>query len=1008
MKHNLLAKLQGIRRPYLWLIGVAIAVLLTEIIVCSMDILLKGTVTVDYVITGLVASTITSSVVLGIMGYLLDHLGGLQQSNTNLNQLVSDLKRTEERLTESEIRFRKLFEDSAEAMLLIENNRFVDCNAATLSMMKMNSVDEIRGCHPSMISPLLQPDGMPSIEKAGKMFGLAQQHHGHIFEWEHVKTDGERFMVEVVLTPIENQSESLMHVSWRDITASKQTQSALLESEHRLHLALEAAKMGAWEYEFSTQKLFWSEEIFKLFDVPVFEPTMAQFTKLVHPDDIDHVMQAMENSVACGKNFSADYRVVLPNGEIHWLADRGQLQFDTMGNPARMVGTVQVITAQKQAAFELEEHRNHLEELVQARTAELAAAKETAEAASRAKGQFLANMSHEIRTPLNAVLGLAQVGLRETVNSKTTKTFNHILNSGKLLLSIINDILDFSKIDANRLKVEHIRFSPGDIIDQVVNINAERAYAKNLDFIIEESPGLPHWCMGDPLRLSQILVNLLSNAIKFTYQGQIKLIVDETNQHLRFLVTDSGIGLSAEEIEKLFQPFSQADNSTTRRFGGTGLGLVISKRLTELIEGTLSIRSQPGVGSEFELLLPLIAPEYAPALEKPLRIRIAGLPPSDSEHLKNALNYYPGAEAESVSIKQALSQIDDSCLLISCEAVKNPEVANQTLKASEQGQRILLLCDTQSRCSLSSRLCQCLEILDLPIRARQIIARCTSESETKPPPKADYNQPLKGLRILAAEDNEVNRLVLEEILTLEGAKLESYENGRLACDALLRRGDDAFDILLTDIQMPVMDGYQTAATVRLLAPELPIIGLTAHALAEERQKCLAAGMVDHVSKPIDINILNAVILRHVKAKAINQPHEQAATEISQSPTTSASAYIHPLPEMIDWDVLLKRFNGNAAFVDKLIQTFITSHQHTPQKLELAIQNQDFQQIAFIAHNLKSVAANLAAYALHEQTLLTEAAVKQKQADALTQAERLSICLKALLDNLSLKIDNQVQ
>ena len=954
-------------------------------------------------LTGLVASLITASLVLGAFGIMLNYLTGLQKNNADLSLLITELNQAQEKLHDSEIRFRKLFEDSAEAMLLIEDEHFVDCNAAALKMLGMDNADALLQQHPSHISPPIQPDGKPSALKAAEMFALAVQHQGHIFEWEHFKANGEALLVEIILTPIADPEKKLMHVSWRNITAAKQAQTSLLESERRLHLALESARMGVWDYDFGSEKKFWSEEIYKLFNLPDLEPSMERFTEWVHPEDLGYVMQCMQSAVANRASFSADFRFIPPDGKLYWLAERGQLQFDAAGKAVRVVGTVQDITEQKLAASELEKHRHHLEELVQSRTAELAAAKESAVAANHAKGQFLANMSHEIRTPLNAILGLAQVGVRENLNPKTTLTFSHILNSGKLLLSIINDILDISKIEANRLEIEQIRLNLGDIIDQIVDMHAEPAHTKDLEFIIEESPKLPTTCIGDPLRLCQVLSNLLSNAVKFTPRGQISLKVDQEGDFLRFRVSDSGIGLSPEEIDRLFQPFTQADSSTTRRFGGSGLGLSICLRLTELMGGRLNVQSQPGLGSQFEVMLPLLAPQSATSIEKPLCIRLAGFSSEQNDYLISRLTAYEKVTTEILDIREALNQLDDACLLLAFSAISEPALAEKALQLNQQGLRIQLLCDKSNRFAIGSSPHDHFAVVNPPIRARQIIARFRSDLPPSQCNTGKYGR-LNGIRILAAEDNEMNRLVLEEILSFEGATLISLENGLLVCDELRRSGASAFDILLTDIQMPVLDGYQTAQAVRQIAPELPIIGLTAHALPEERNQCLAAGMADHVSKPVDIDQLIEAILRQVKKHPVAPAEPIGLSETSEAELHGDQANKSDKP--IDFAALTNRYRDKPAFLQKLLSTSLTSYQATQTALAQAILQRDINKIALLAHSIKGSATHVEASDVFELAKLTESLAQQQSEETFIQAQLLDYALRELLEYLTLLVNNQ--
>ncbi|MCK9688884.1 PAS domain-containing protein [Scleromatobacter humisilvae] len=374
-------------------------------------------------------------------------------------------------------------------------------------------------------------------------------------------------------------------------------------------------------------------------------------------------------------------------------------------------------------------------------------------ALANAKSEFLANMSHEIRTPLNGLLGLAQIGQRDTADPRTAANFAAILNSGRLLLGIVNDVLDFSKIEVGKLRVEQRPISPHALAEEAVALLRDRAIEKHIALELTFDPALPDRCMGDALRTQQVLVNLLSNAIKFTETGSVGvwagLETGPEGVRMVYRVADTGIGIAPEQLAHLFDAFQQADTSTTRRFGGTGLGLAISKRLAELMGGAVQVRSEPGVGSVFELRLPWI-----PA---------AGTPPE-----------------------------------------------------------------------------------------------LTRDSSW-----ADSPRRLDGVRVLVAEDNEVNQIVLERALEIEGADTTIVGDGRQAVNRVLADGRESYDVVLMDIQMPEMDGYEATRRILELAPDLPVIGQTAHAMLDERRECLAAGMVDHIAKPIDFRQLVDMIVRHI-------------------------------------------------------------------------------------------------------------------------------------------------
>lgn len=370
-----------------------------------------------------------------------------------------------------------------------------------------------------------------------------------------------------------------------------------------------------------------------------------------------------------------------------------------------------------------------------------------AQQADQAKSRFLAAMSHEIRTPLNAVLGLAEIGKRDSTERRSRTLFAQITESGRHLLGVIDDILDFSKIEAGRFTIESQPFQPLIMIQTVTGLMGRRAEARGLAMKITVDPWLPAWVEGDAQRLQQILLNLLSNAIKFTEAGEVSLSVTREGCLTCFRVSDTGIGMDESMRARLFTPFEQADGSITRKCGGTGLGLAISRSLASLMHGSITVESRPGAGSVFTLALPL------PQTRSP-------------------------AAAEEICVVE-------------------------------------------------------------PVRR------------------------LEGLRVLAAEDVEINRLILEDMLAHAGASVVFAENGSQALECLDEHGVSAFDVVLMDVQMPEMDGYEATRRIAALAPELPVIGLTAHALEEERETGLAAGMVDHVTKPINPVVLVAAIQRHV-------------------------------------------------------------------------------------------------------------------------------------------------
>ena len=507
-------------------------------------------------------------------------------------------------------------------------------------------------------------------------------------------------------------------------------------------------------------------------------------------------------------------------------------------------------------------------------------ARDAADAASRAKGEFLANMSHEIRTPLNAVLGLAKIGVRDNAGRAGQVTFGRILDAGEHLLGVINDILDISKIEAGKLDIELRPFQLPAIVANAHSLLAGTARQKGLTCTLDEAADLPAWVMGDSQRLQQILINLLSNAVKFTSRGEVRMHVARDGDTVIFNVIDTGIGMSAAQVARLFKPFEQADPSTTRRYGGTGLGLAISRNLALLMGGDITVQSAPAAGTSLTLRVPL-----------------------------------PQAEQPGVA-----SQLGD---------------------------------------------------LDAAPQRR-----------------------LAGVRVLATEDVEVNRLILDDLLVHEGASVVLADNGQQAVECVERAGAGAFDIVLMDIQMPLMDGYEATGRIRAVAPGLPVIGLTAHALAEERQRSLKAGMVEHVTKPIDADELVAAILRHCTAA------DGRRTDGASAAHAFAGSATEERPSMLDWPALLARFGGRQGFVDKLARTALTSHGQTSTRLRSAARNKDMATVNQLAHTLRSVAGNLLAKGLQDVAERTEVAARERREDAFPLAAQLADSLDLMLGELA--------
>ncbi len=618
--------------------------------------------------------------------------------------------------------------------------------------------------------------------------------------------------------------------------------------------------------------------------------------------------------------------------------------------------------------------------------AEIRRARDVAEAATRTKSDFLANMSHEIRTPMNAIIGLTYLALKTELTRKQQDYLTKIKSAAQALLGIINDILDFSKIEAGKLDIEKIDFRLDNVLDNLSSIVSQKAQEKNLEFLISAQRDLPPNLLGDPLRLGQILINLVNNAVKFTERGEVVVSIaleelESEQVKLKFSVRDSGIGMTPEQSANLFQAFTQADTSTTRKYGGTGLGLSISKRLVEMMGGAIWAESEPGVGSTFHFTatfgigLGVEHPKrFIPDLAG-LRALVVDDNAQACEILTENLRVF-ALRAESVSsgedaIRELVSaDARDPYRLVLMDWHMPGMDGLQTSQIVKRGGRLqhipkIAMVTAFGREDVRS---QAQEIgienfLLKPITPSMLydtlmdLFGVASEEDNplRPTNETTSSHDANGIRILLVEDNEMNQQVATEILESAGAIVSIANHGGEAVK-ILTQGDQPppFDVVFMDLQMPEMDGL-TATRLLRADPRfsaLPIIAMTAHALVEERERCLAAGMNDHVTKPIDPDVLFATLARWAK------PRHDHATEAPHPPSKTSDEIVIPTIEGVDVMAGLGRVVGNRKLYRSLLTQFSEKQADAATQISAALKSGDSVLAERIAHTVKGVAGNI--------------------------------------------------
>lgn len=619
------------------------------------------------------------------------------------------------------------------------------------------------------------------------------------------------------------------------------------------------------------------------------------------------------------------------------------------------------------------------------KTQELEAANHKAEDATRAKSMFLANMSHEIRTPMNAIIGMAYLALKTNLDSRQRDYIDKVHSAAKSLLGIINDILDFSKVEAGKMELEQARFILEEVAGNSLSLLRQRAHEKEIELLFDISdPGLlgeSGALIGDALRLGQILTNLLSNSVKFTHQGYVKLTisVDERSGDdllLRFCMRDTGIGMTPEQVGNLFREFSQADGSTTRKYGGTGLGLTISRKFVELMGGNIWVESTPGVGSSFIFTARLAIAKPVPlqpalllGVDK-MRVLVVDDQPEARLVLVDLLQALGVGEAGRIDCadcgEQALSMIKagqpyDLLLLDWVMPGMDGGAVMQALQgiANAPLPVVVSAYDTEIMHEATGRMGirHFMPKPVLPDALRHLFNTLTGNAvnDNRSSQDETCGANLNGMRVLLTEDNPINQQLAVELMQSRGIVVTVANNGQEALDCLA--ADDRYHIVFMDLQMPVMDGYEASRRIRAEPrySSVPLIAMTAHAMVEERERCKALGMNGHLSKPIEPEELYATLARYYTA-----PAESASITKVVSPPAGSDEIALPDIEWLDVASGLRRAGGNRKLYVQMLARFAIDYANYRETLAVHIEEGAWDQVELLAHTLKGLTATLGA------------------------------------------------